>query len=517
MNKIISFNSDARSRLQEGVNTLANAVKVTLGPKGRNVILAKKYGNPHVTKDGVSVAKEIELADPIANMGAQLAREVASKTCDDAGDGTTSATVLAQSIINNGLKNLTAGANPIDLKHGIDNAVSLVIEYIKHNAIAIDKDFNLIEQVATISANNDAEIGKLIADIIKKVGRDGVITLDSAKGTETTVDLVEGMQFECGYLSSYFVTDSEQMICEFDDPFIIVAENKVNNLTEYLPYLDKAAKLDRPVLMIVDDIDPEALSTLVMNRIRGNLRVCVVKAPYFGDRRKDVIQDIMAITNFSKNTLGSAEKVTVDRSKTTIINGHGDSEAINSRINQIRNLMTKDPDSSFLSERLAHLSSGVAVIHVGAPSEVEMLEKKDRIEDALCATKAALEEGVVIGGGLTYLKSLQVLNNLMGKNEDEIVGINLVRTALKAPIYQMLENAGLEPSVIIHKILTSDKEHFGYNVKTETFEDLYFSGIVDPAKVARVALENAASIAGMFLTTECAVAYDGLDTKSNLE
>lgn len=520
MSKIIKFNDDARSKLLEGINTLADAVKVTLGPKGRNVILGKKYGGPHVTKDGVSVAKEVELTDPVANMGAQLVREVASKTCDDAGDGTTTATVLAQAIIKEGIKYLAVGANPIDLKRGMDKAVEKVISQIKEKAIPVGEDFDKIENIATISANNDSEIGQLIAQAMQKVGKEGVITIEEAKGTETTVETVEGMQFDRGYVSPYFVTDSEQMLCTMDNPLILIAHTKVNSLKDYLGVLEMAAKNDRALLMIVDDVDTEALSTLVMNRIRGNLRICVVKAPHFGDRRSEVLEDIAVITDAkvtndvispTPDCLGTAEKIVVDKERTTIINGNGRPEAIASRAETIRNQITADPTSTILSERLAHLSGGVAVIHVGAASEVEMLEKKDRVDDALCATRAAIEEGVVAGGGSTYLHAGNILFNMKGDNEDETLGIKIIHKALESPIRQILRNAGESPDIIIAEIDDSD-DCYGYNAKTREFTDLITTGVVDPAKVTRVALENAASVASMFLTTECAIAIKDDET-----
>lgn len=531
MSKIIEFNTNARDRLLTGINTLADAVKVTLGPKGRNVILDKKYGAPHVTKDGVSVAKEVELSDPIANMGSRLAREAASKTCDDAGDGTTTATVLAQAIINSGLKSLAAGANPIDLKRGIDKAVAKVVGHIKDHAIMINDNFDNIEQIATISANNDPEIGKLIACAIRTVGRDGVITIEEAKGTDTNIDIVEGMQFDRGYMSPYFITDSEQMICEMDRPYILISDDKINSLKEFLPVLEAVVQEDRALLMIVNDIDVEALSTLVMNRVQGNLRICVVKAPHFGDRRKEVLQDIAIVTGAkvvneynlpSIDCLGMAEKITVDKERTTIINGCGNKDEIESRMENIRNQIVEDSSNNALHERLAHLASGVAIIYVGAPSEIEMREKKDRVDDALCATRAALEEGYVPGGGLTYLRAIEDIADLQGINDDETMGILMVRRAIEAPIRQICRNAGVEDSIVVsdcrHEYYDLGHEYdWGYDAKTDSYTNLVSAGIIDPAKVTRVALENAASIAGMFLTTECAIANESLHNNPGME
>ena len=522
MAKEIKFDIEGRDLLKKGVDQLANAVKVTLGPKGRNVILEKKFGAPHITKDGVSVAKEIELADPYENMGAQIVKEVASKTGDDAGDGTTTATVLAQSIINVGLKNVAAGANPMDLKHGIDKAVVEVVKNIKSQAETIDDDYSKIEQVATISANNDNEIGKLIADAMSKVKKEGVITVEEAKGTETRVDVVEGMQFDRGYLSPYFVTDTEKMQTEFENPYILIFDKKISALKDMLPILEATAQNGRPLLIIAEDIDGEALTTLVVNRLRGSLKVCAVKAPGFGDRRKEMLEDIAILTGgtviseekglkletATLEMLGTADKVTVNKDNTTIVNGAGDKEAIKERINQIKTQISNTKssyDKEKLQERLAKLAGGVAVLYVGAPSEVEMKEKKDRVDDALCATRAAVEEGIVPGGGVTYIRAISAIENMEGSNEDETTGIQIVKRAIEEPLRQIIANAGKEGAVYVQKV-KEGKGDFGYNARTDKFENFFAAGVIDPAKVTRVALENAASIAGMLLTTECVIA-----------
>jgi chaperonin GroEL len=522
MAKIIKFDTDARDLLKNGVDALADAVKVTLGPKGRNVIIEKKFGAPHITKDGVSVAKEVELEDPFENMGAQLVKEVASKTGDDAGDGTTTATVLAQSIIGVGLKNVTAGANPMDLKRGIDKAVAKVVESIKEQSEEIGDDYSKIENVARISANNDEEIGKLIAEAMKTVKKDGVITVEEAKGTDTTVDVVEGMQFDRGYISPYFVTNSERMICEMDSPAILIYDKKISNLKDMLPILEPIAQNGRSLLIIAEDVDSEALASLVVNRLRGGLKVCAVKAPGFGDRRKEMLQDIATLTggvvvseetgftleNTTLDMLGKAEKVSIDKEKTTIVNGAGDKEAIAARVAQIKSQIektTSDYDREKLQERLAKLAGGVAVLHVGAPSEVEMKEKKDRVDDALCATRAAMAEGIVPGGGVTYIRAIAALEGLKGDNDDETLGIEIVKRAIEEPMRQIVANAGKEGAVIVQKV-KEGKGDFGYNARTDTYENFLAAGVIDPAKVTRVALENAASIAGMFLTTECVIA-----------
>ena len=522
MAKEIKFDIEGRDLLKKGVDQLANAVKVTLGPKGRNVILEKKFGAPHITKDGVSVAKEIELADPYENMGAQIVKEVASKTGDDAGDGTTTATVLAQSIINVGLKNVAAGANPMDLKHGIDKAVVEVVKNIKSQAETIDDDYSKIEQVATISANNDNEIGKLIADAMSKVKKEGVITVEEAKGTETRVDVVEGMQFDRGYLSPYFVTDTEKMQTEFENPYILIFDKKISALKDMLPILEATAQNGRPLLIIAEDIDGEALTTLVVNRLRGSLKVCAVKAPGFGDRRKEMLEDIAILTGgtviseekglkletATLEMLGTADKVTVNKDNTTIVNGAGDKEAIKERVNQIKTQISNTKssyDKEKLQERLAKLAGGVAVLYVGAPSEVEMKEKKDRVDDALCATRAAVEEGIVPGGGVTYIRAISAIENMEGSNEDETTGIQIVKRAIEEPLRQIIANAGKEGAVFVQKV-KEGKGDFGYNARTDKFENFFAAGVIDPAKVTRVALENAASIAGMLLTTECVIA-----------
>ena len=521
MAKELKFNIEAREQLKKGVDELANAVKVTLGPKGRNVIIEKKFGAPHITKDGVSVAKEIELADAFQNTGAQLVKSVASKTGDDAGDGTTTATVLAQSMVATGLKNVAAGANPMDLKRGIDKAVAKVVEHIKAQSEQVGDNYDKIEQVATVSANNDQEIGKLIADAMKKVSKDGVITIEEAKGRETTIGVVEGMQFDRGYLSPYFVTNTEKMECEMENPLILIYDKKISNLQEFLPILNPAAQTGRPILVIAEDVESEALTTLVVNRLRAQLKICAVKAPGFGDRRKAMLEDIAVLTKgvviseekglkleqATIEMLGSAEKVTITKDNTTIVGGKGDKQNIQDRVNQIKNEIknsTSDYDKEKLQERLAKLSGGVAVLYVGAASEVEMKEKKDRVDDALCATRAAIEEGIVPGGGVALIRSIESLENLEGDNADETTGINIVKRAIEEPLRQIVENAGLEGSVVVEKV-RNQKGDFGYNARKDTYENLRESGIIDPAKVCRVALENAASIAGMFLTTECVI------------
>ena len=521
MAKDLKFNIDAREQLKQGVDQLANAVKVTLGPKGRNVILEKKFGAPQITKDGVTVAKEIELADPFQNTGAQLLKSVASKTGDDAGDGTTTATVLAQSICTTGLKNVAAGANPMDLKRGIDKAVAAVVESIKSQSEMVGDNYEKIEQVATVSANNDQEIGKLIADAMRKVSKDGVITIEEAKGRETTIGVVEGMQFDRGYLSPYFVTDTEKMECVMDSPLILIYDKKISNLKEFLPILEPAVQTGRPLLVIAEDLDSEALTTLVVNRLRSQLKICAVKAPGFGDRRKAMLEDIAVLTGgvviseekglkleqATIEMLGSAEKVTISKDNTTIVGGKGEKQLIQDRVNQIKNEIantTSSYDKEKLQERLAKLSGGVAVLYVGAASEVEMKEKKDRVDDALCATRAAIEEGIIPGGGIAYIRAIDSLQGLEGENADETTGIKIIERAIEEPLRQIVENAGLEGSVVVQKVRESEGD-FGYNARKDVYENLRATGIIDPAKVARVALENAASIAGMFLTTECVV------------
>ena len=522
MAKEIKFNIKAREELKNGVDALADAVKVTLGPKGRNVIIEKKFGAPHITKDGVTVAREVELEDPFQNMGAQLVKEVASKTGDQAGDGTTTATVLAQAIVNVGLKNVTAGANPMDLKRGIDKAVSAVVESIKSQAQEVDDDISKIENVARVSANNDEEIGRLIAEAMQKVKKEGVITVEEAKGTETSVDVVEGMQFDRGYISPYFVTNSEKMDCEMDSPYILLYDKKISNLKDMLPILEAVAQSGRPLLIIAEDVDNEALATLVVNRLRGSLKICAVKAPGFGDRRKEMLEDIAVLTGGTVvsevkgmqlaqatiNDLGTAEKVTVNKDNTTIVNGAGSKEAIENRVGQIKaqiETTTSNYDKEKLQERLAKLAGGVAVLYIGAPSEVEMKEKKDRVDDALSATRAAIAEGIVPGGGVAYIRSLAVLDELKGDNDDENTGIAIIRRAIEEPMRQIMANAGVEGAVILQKV-KDGKGDFGYNARTDSFENFFETGVIDPAKVTRVALENAASIAGMFLTTECVIA-----------
>ena len=521
MAKEIKFNIDARDLLKRGVDQLADAVKVTLGPKGRNVVIEKKFGAPLITKDGVSVAKEIELEDKFENTGAQLVKSVASKTGDDAGDGTTTATILTQAIVTEGLKNVTAGANPMDLKRGIDKAVKTVVDYIKTNSEQVGDNYDKIEQVATVSANNDPEIGKLLADAMRKVSKDGVITIEESKSRETYINVVEGMQFDRGYLSGYFVTDSEKMECVMDNPYILIYDKKISNIKDFLPILQPAAETGRPLLVIAEDVDSEALTTLVVNRLRAGLKICAVKAPGFGDRRKAMLEDIAILTGgtviseekglkleqATLEMLGTAEKVTIDKENTTIVNGAGSKESIQDRVNQIKNEIastTSSYDKEKLQERLAKLAGGVAVLYVGANSEVEMKEKKDRVVDAFYATRAAIEEGVVAGGGSTYIHALDVLKELKGDNQDEQTGINIVERAIEEPLRQIVANAGGEGAVVVQKV-REGKNDFGYNARIDVYEDLRKAGVIDPAKVSRVALENAASIAGMFLTTECII------------
>ena len=521
MAKEILFNIDARDQLKKGIDTLANAVKVTLGPKGRNVIIEKKFGAPHITKDGVTVAKEVELADAYQNTGAQLVKEVASKTGDDAGDGTTTATVLAQAIVAEGLKNVTAGASPMDIKRGIDKAVAKVVDSIKGQAEKVGDNYDKIEQVASVSANNDPVIGKLIADAMRKVSKDGVITIEEAKGTDTTIGVVEGMQFDRGYLSAYFVTNTEKMECEMEKPYILIYDKKISNLKDFLPILEPAVQTGRPLLVIAEDVDSEALTTLVVNRLRSQLKICAVKAPGFGDRRKEMLEDIAVLTGgvviseekglkleqATIEMLGTADKVTVSKDNTTIVNGAGDKENIKERCEQIKAqiVSTKsDYDKEKLQERLAKLSGGVAVLYVGAASEVEMKEKKDRVDDALRATRAAIEEGIVPGGGVAYIRALDALEGFKGDNVDETTGIDIIKRAIEEPLRQIVANAGKEGAVVVQKG-REGKADFGYNARTDVYENLHAAGVVDPAKVTRVALENAASIAGMFLTTECVI------------
>ena len=522
MAKEIKFNIQAREELKKGVDELADAVKVTLGPKGRNVIIEKKFGAPHITKDGVTVAKEIELEDPFQNMGAQLVKEVASKTGDDAGDGTTTATVLAQAIVNVGLKNVAAGANPMDLKRGIDKAVAKVVEGIKAQAQEVGDDFEKIESVARISANNDSEIGQLIAEAMKKVKKEGVITVEEAKGTDTTVDIVEGMQVDRGYISPYFVTNTEKMECEMDTPYILIYDKKISALKDMLPVLEATAQTGRPLLIIAEDVDSEALATLVVNRLRGSLKICAVKAPGFGDRRKEMLEDIAVLTggvviseekglkleSTTIEMLGRAEKITVNKENTTIVNGMGSKDSIAARVAQIKaqiETTTSDYDREKLQERLAKLAGGVAVLYIGAASEVERKEKKDRVDDALSATRAAIAEGIVPGGGVAYIRCIPALDGLKGANEDETTGIEIVKRAIEEPLRQITANAGVEGAVVVQKVKDGEGD-FGYNARTDTYENFFAAGVIDPAKVTRVALENAASIAGMFLTTECVIA-----------
>ena len=521
MAKEILFNIDARDQLKKGIDTLANAVKVTLGPKGRNVIIEKKFGAPHITKDGVTVAKEVELADAYQNTGAQLVKEVASKTGDDAGDGTTTATVLAQAIVAEGLKNVTAGASPMDIKRGIDKAVAKVVESIKSQSEKVGDNYDKIEQVASVSANNDPVIGKLIADAMRKVSKDGVITIEEAKGTDTTIGVVEGMQFDRGYLSAYFVTNTEKMECEMEKPYILIYDKKISNLKDFLPILEPAVQTGRPLLVIAEDVDSEALTTLVVNRLRSQLKICAVKAPGFGDRRKEMLEDIAVLTGgvviseekglkleqATIEMLGTADKITVSKDNTTIVNGAGDKQNIKERCEQIKAQIAatkSDYDKEKLQERLAKLSGGVAVLYVGAASEVEMKEKKDRVDDALRATRAAIEEGIVPGGGVAYIRALDALEGFKGDNIDETTGVDIIKRAIEEPLRQIVANAGKEGAVVVQKV-REGKGDYGYNARTDVYENLHAAGVVDPAKVARVALENAASIAGMFLTTECVI------------
>ena len=521
MAKKITFDTEARDALKKGVDALANAVKVTLGPKGRNVVIDKQFGGPSITKDGVTVAKEIELEDTLENMGAQMVKEVASKTNDLAGDGTTSATVLAQAIISNGLKNVAAGANPMDLKRGIDKAVSAIIKDINKQAQQVGDSYDKIEQVASISANNDNVIGSLIAEAMKKVKTEGVITVEEAKGTDTTVEVVEGMQFDRGYLSPYFITDADKMEVELENPYILIFDQKISAMKDLLPILEQTAKSGKPLMIIAEDVDGEALSTLVVNKIRGALKVAAVKAPGFGDRRKAMLEDIAILTNgtvvseergfklesTTLEMLGTTEKIVIDKDNTTIVNGAGDKKSISARVNQIKTQIettTSDYDKEKLQERLAKLAGGVAVLYVGAATEVEMKEKKDRVDDALAATRAAVEEGIVPGGGVSIVRASQSLDKLKAENDDEQTGINIIYRAVEEPLRQIVENAGLEGSVIVAKV-KDGKADFGFNAKTETFESLYKAGVIDPAKVVRVALENASSVAGMLLTTECVI------------
>ncbi len=531
MAKKIDFNVSARDGLKRGVDALANAVKVTLGPKGRNVVIDKKFGAPHVTKDGVSVAKEIELADPVENMGAQMVKEVASKTADIAGDGTTTATVLAQAIVTAGLKNVAAGANPMDLKRGIEKAVKAAVNKLNELAIPVGDDNSKIEQVATISANNDSAIGSLIAEAMKRVGKDGVITVEEAKGTETTVEVVEGMQFDRGYLSAYFVTNTEKMEAELEGAFILIYDKKISSMKDLLPVLEKVVQTGKPLVIIAEDIEGEALATLVVNRIRGSLKIAAVKAPGFGDRRKEMLQDIAILTggtviseeqgrkldDATLEDLGRAEKITINKDNTVIVNGFGQKENIQARIHQIKVQIentTSDYDREKLQERLAILSGGVAVLYIGAATEVEMKEKKDRVDDALHATRAAVEEGIVPGGGVSFVRAISALNDLKGENEDENTGIQIVRRSLEEPLRQIVANAGGEGSIVVQKVMEG-KDDFGYNARTDVYENLIGAGVVDPKKVSRVALENAASIGGMILTTECVLSEIKEDEKGH--
>ncbi|WP_291860924.1 chaperonin GroEL [Marinilabilia sp.] len=532
MAKEIKFDIDARERLQKGIDQLANAVKVTLGPRGRNVVIDKKYGAPQITKDGVTVAKEIDLSESYANLGAQMVKEVASKTGDDAGDGTTTATVLAQSIVKVGLKNVTAGANPMELKRGIDLAVAKVVENIRKQARVVGEDNSKIEQVARISANNDQEIGRLIAEAMEKVGHEGVITVEEAKGIETTVEVVEGMQFDRGYISPYFVTNTEKMQAELDNPYILIHDKKISTMKDLLPVLEQTAQSGRPLLIISEDVDGEALATLVVNRLRGSLKVAAVKAPGFGDRRKEMLQDIAVLTggtviseetglkleNATIEMLGQAEKVTIDKENTTVVNGLGDKDAINQRAQQIKAQIantTSDYDKEKLQERLAKLAGGVAVLYVGAASEVEMKEKKDRVDDALSATRAAVEEGIVPGGGVAYIRAIADLEKLKGENDDQTTGVEIVKRAIEEPLRQIVANAGKEGAVVVQKV-KEGKDAFGYNARIDEYQDFFESGVIDPAKVTRVALENAASIAGMFLTTECVLVEEKEDESAHM-
>ncbi|MFA5970864.1 MAG: chaperonin GroEL [Lentimicrobiaceae bacterium] len=526
--KEILFESEARDRMKKGVDALANAVKVTLGPKGRNVIIEKTYGAPQITKDGVTVAKEVEMKDPVENMGAQMVKEVASKTADVAGDGTTTATVLAQSIITTGLKNVTAGANPMDLKRGIEKAVALVVADLKKQSVEVGDSIEKIQQIATVSANNDQTIGKLLAEAMEKVSKEGVITIEEAKGLETTVKVVEGMQFDRGYISPYFVTDAEKMEVVFENPYILIHDKKISSMKDLLPILEKAVQTGRPLLIIAEDVDGEALATLVVNKIRGSLKIVAVKAPGFGDRRKEMLQDIAILTggtviseeqgyrleDADLSYLGQAEKINIDKDNTTIVSGKGLTEDIAGRVSQIKaqiETTTSDYDREKLQERLAKLSGGVAVIYVGAASEIEMKEKKDRFVDALHATRAAIEEGTIPGGGVAYIRAIKVLEKVKTENQDEELGVKIVKRALEEPLRQIVANAGFEGSIIVQKV-KDGKDDFGFNARTEVYENLYSSGVIDPTKVARVALENAASIAGMLLTTECVI-FEAKDDK----
>ncbi|MDR1671960.1 MAG: chaperonin GroEL [Bacteroidales bacterium] len=522
MAKEIKFNIEARDILKKGVDQLANAVKVTLGPKGRNVVIDKKFGAPQITKDGVTVAKEIELSNKVENLGAQMVKEVASKTNDDAGDGTTTATVLAQSLVAVGLKNVTAGANPMDLKRGIDKAVLKVTENLKSQSQSVGDDLKKIEQVAAVSANNDPEIGKLIAEAMSRVKKEGVITVEESKSTETYVDVVEGMQFDRGYISAYFVTDTEKMECTLENPLILIHDKKISTMKEFLPILEASLQTGKPLLIIAEDVDGEAIATLVVNKLRGSLRISAVKAPGFGDRRKEMLEDIAILTggtviteekglkleNAALDMLGSADKITINKDNTTIVNGAGEKKQIEARIAQIKAQMehtTSDYDKEKLQERLAKLAGGVAVLHIGAATEVEMKEKKDRVNDALSATRAAVEEGIIPGGGVGYIRAIRALDNLKGDNDDETTGIAIVRRSLEEPLRQIVENAGLDGAVVVQKV-REGKDDYGYNARTDVYENLMAVGVIDPTKVARVALENAASIAGMFLSTECVLA-----------
>jgi chaperonin GroEL len=530
MAKEIKFNVEARDLLKKGVDQLADAVKITLGPRGRNVVIEKKFGAPQITKDGVTVAKEIDLPDSYANIGAQMVKEVASKTGDDAGDGTTTATVLAQSIISVGLKNVTAGANPMDLKRGIDKAVRKVVESIQSQAQNIGDDYNKIKQVAKVSANGDEEIGSLIAQAMEKVHKEGVITVEEAKGTETYVDVVEGMQFDRGYISPYFVTDTEKMEASLENPFILIHDKKISTMKDMLPVLEQTAQTGRPLMIISEDVDGEALATLVVNRLRGSLKVCAVKAPGFGDRRKEMLEDLAILTGGTVITeekgmkledttlemLGQAEKITVDKENTTVVAGAGDDAAIKSRVSMIKRQIestTSDYDREKLQERLAKLAGGVAVLYIGAASEVEMKEKKDRVDDALSATRAAVEEGIIPGGGVAYIRAIASLEGLTGENEDETTGIEIIKRAIEEPLRQIVVNAGKEGAVVVQKVREGEGD-FGYNARVDEYQNLYETGVIDPAKVARVALENAASIAGMFLTTECVMVEEKEDHPS---
>ncbi|MBK8555022.1 MAG: chaperonin GroEL [Lewinellaceae bacterium] len=519
--KQISFNTDAREKLKEGIDALANAVKVTLGPKGRNVVIQKSFGAPSVTKDGVSVAKEIELEDPIANMGAQMVKEVASKTADAAGDGTTTATILAQAIVNAGLKSVAAGSNPMDLKRGIERAVKAIVEDLKSQSEQIGDDFSKIQQVAAISANNDDQIGKDIADAMKRVSKEGVITVEEAKGTDTYMDVVEGMQFDRGYLSPYFVTDAEKMVVDYENPYLLITDKKISNMQDLVPVLEKTLQTGRPMLIIAEDVDSQALGVLVVNRLRAGLKVVAVKAPGFGDRRKAMLEDIAVLTggtviseeqgykleNAGLEHMGSCERITIDKDNTTIVGGKGKSDAIKARVNQIKQQIeatTSDYDREKLQERLAKLAGGVAVLYIGAATEVEMKEKKDRVDDALHATRAAIEEGIVAGGGVALVRSIKSLDKVKGLNEDENIGVGIVRKALESPIRTIAENAGVDGSIVFHQVL-GEKGSYGYNARTDKYEDLKKAGIIDPTKVTRIALENAASIASLVLTTECVI------------